>query len=155
MFVFCLKLTSPFHFYFFTALFSNGRIVCFGANNVGCLGVNSTQTMSTLGGITSLGFITFSDTIPAIQMSQSSVSRDSCVLFANGRVRCWGANSNQQLGDATSLSRGTNTSANSMSTATFVSFKASINAIPIVTVALGWYDELSLKTYIYIYIYIY
>jgi hypothetical protein len=142
------------HPFLILALFSIGRIVCFGDNSNGYLGVNSFQTMIALGGITSLGFITFSDTIPAILMSQSGTSSSTCALFVNGRVRCWGTNVNQQLGDASIQARGTNTALNSVTTATFVSFKASINTIPITSVDLGTYSLTFFKE-IYIYICIY
>ncbi len=114
-------------------LFSNGRILCWGDNTGGLAGINNIRTP--VGDpdmrVSTMDFIEFSDTLPAIQIHANNAI---CGLFSNRRVRCWGANDAQQLGDTTSLSRG---SSLSVTTTVFVSFLASIDTIPIASVSVG------------------
>ncbi len=79
-------------------------------------------------------FVTFSDTIPAIEIA---ANWQICAVFLNNRVRCFGNNNVGELGDGTFISRGTVTS--SVTTATFVTFAATINTIPVKSVAAGGY----------------
>jgi alpha-tubulin suppressor-like RCC1 family protein len=124
-------------------LFANGRVLCWGGNGDGVLGINSTTDVVGPAAIASQGYISFSSTFPVVQLScQVHV----CAVFANGRVSCWGVNDSQQLGEnlPNTNSRGTDT--NTMANAVFVSFATSINTIPVIQVSTG--------KYIYIYIYI-
>jgi alpha-tubulin suppressor-like RCC1 family protein len=115
------------------ALFTQGGIICWGLNSFGLLGRNDNVSQGHLGTITTLDFIRFSDTIPALQIA--GAHEHACALFLNKRVRCWGKNVNHNLGDTTSVSRGT--AANPLSTAVFVTFNDSINGIPIEDVQGG------------------
>jgi hypothetical protein len=65
----------------------------------------------------------------------------SCGLFINNRLRCWGYNAQEQLGDSTSADKGSGPAPNSIANSLFVTFAVSINSIPIVSAALGTYFE--------------
>jgi alpha-tubulin suppressor-like RCC1 family protein len=67
------------------ARFSNGGLRCWGANN-GLLGIGSTANY--ISPISSLGFIAFSDSLPAVDLSVDSINGHSCALFSNQRIRC-------------------------------------------------------------------
>jgi hypothetical protein len=81
-----------------------------------------------------LSFITFSDTLPATQITGAD---HACALHVNRRVRCWGRNNEEQLGDGTSSNRGSGAGALSIPSAVYVTFAPSINTIPIVAVDAG------------------
>jgi alpha-tubulin suppressor-like RCC1 family protein len=116
------------------ALFTSGRLICWGFNSVGQLGRNDNVSQGLLGTMTTLDFISFSDTIPALQIAGHS-GQHACALFLNRRVRCWGSNTNQNLGEGTTIHRGT--AVYPLSTSVFVTFNASINNIPIEEVQGG------------------
>jgi alpha-tubulin suppressor-like RCC1 family protein len=117
---------------FTCALFTNGGIICWGNGAYGVLGTDSTTNVADT---TTLNFLSFSDTLPAISLA--SGQSHSCAIFATQRVRCWGKNMAEQLGDKSTLDRGSGTGSYSLSSALFVSFSASINSVPIVDVSLG------------------
>jgi hypothetical protein len=85
----------------------------------------------------SLDYINFSDTVPSIMISVYDAH--ACSLSITRRVRCWGWNGAQQLGDTTSASRGTS-STDSISLSVYVTFAPSINSIPITNLAVGTYE---------------
>jgi alpha-tubulin suppressor-like RCC1 family protein len=117
------------------ALFSQGRVICWGENNNGQLGRDGTVDVgATAGEMATLSFITFSDTLPAMQITGTN---HVCALHVNRRVRCWGRNNEEQLGNGTASNRGSGTGALSVTNAVYVTFAPSINTIPIVAVDAG------------------
>ncbi len=110
-------------------MFSNGRILCWGDGTSGRLGQDSTTSLGAdTNPLNAVQFIEFSDTVPATYIGGSSAV---CAVFANRRVRCWGDNSAQQLGD------GSGTGDNSIQSAVYMTFAATINTIPIIAVDVG------------------
>ena len=69
-------------------LFAGGRIRCWGSNQYGQSGTQSPQVVNGEQ-IASLGYIPFSDSEEATAVSCSP--QKSAALFANGKVRVWGA----------------------------------------------------------------
>jgi hypothetical protein len=61
-----------------SALFSNGGIICYGANHYGQLGINSIAAMGGAGTLTILTFISFSDTLPAIMVIYQLIVLQHC-----------------------------------------------------------------------------
>lgn len=117
------------------ALFSHGRIICWGWNGNGILGTDNTISVgSNSVGLETVSFISFSDTLPALQITGSS---HACAIFVNRRVRCWGANGNAQAGDTTTTSRGRGAGDVSITSTVFVTFALTINTIPVVAISAG------------------
>jgi alpha-tubulin suppressor-like RCC1 family protein len=87
-------------------LFSNGGVRCFGYGLYGQLGTGSTANVGDQANeMSQLGFIAFSnDGIAATQVSAGEWY--TCVLFANGGVRCFGYGSNGQLGTGSTANVG-------------------------------------------------
>lgn len=108
--------------------------MCWGLGNTGAHGLNNSIHIGYLGTLSTLSMIKFSDTIPAVQVS---VSQHVCVLFSNQRVRCFGNNGSQQLGDTTFLHKGVAADHRSVSKSVFVDFSPSINSLPIISVSVG------------------
>ncbi len=98
------------------------------------MGINSSTDVTGAAAIAALGYIAFSDTIPAIQIS---LHVHACGLFANARVRCWGINYEQQLGDGIDGNENRGTSGYPISGAVFATFNPTINTVPILNVAVG------------------
>lgn len=84
------------------ALLNNGEVKCWGRNSYGALGNNTHDSQytpvnvcadenceSSLGGVTAI----------------SAGAYFTCALMASGGVKCWGHNSNWQLGDGTQATR--------------------------------------------------
>jgi alpha-tubulin suppressor-like RCC1 family protein len=147
-----------FEIFFHIALFVSGAIACWGVNNFGQLGVDSVQNLGSPGTLSSLGPIQFSDSFPAIEISLQA--NHACALFTNRRVRCWGHNAHEQLGDTTTLNRGSGRGALSVSSSVFVTFAAAINTVPIVAVSVGGYfhvhfHTINIYTTIFFYVIIY
>lgn len=68
----CSSLIMQMHFILpSSALFSQGGIICWGLNHHGQNGLNSVIDMNLAGTITSLNFISFSDTLAAIMVISS------------------------------------------------------------------------------------
>ncbi|MFN3199957.1 MAG: thrombospondin type 3 repeat-containing protein [Bradymonadia bacterium] len=95
------------------ALLDNGRVKCFGYNNVGQLGYGYTSNRGTshshLGdnlAYVDLGNDANGDPLLATQISV--VNDHSCARLSTGRVKCWGRNSNGQLGVLSTAHRGDN-----------------------------------------------
>ena len=79
------------------ALFSNGGIRCWGENEDGQLGVGNIDNLGNgPNEIETLPFVLFSGTATAISVS-SGLSHN-CALFSDQSIRCWGLNTNGQLG---------------------------------------------------------
>lgn len=74
------------------ALTASGGVKCWGANNAGQLG-DGTQ----INRLEPVGVIGLSQGVTAISVG----AWHSCALLANGGVKCWGGNSDGQLGDGT------------------------------------------------------
>jgi hypothetical protein len=131
-----------------TALFVHGRITCWGWNVFGTMGIDSTTDVIGTAAVAALKYIAFSDTIPAVQIS---LHVHACALFANSRVRCWGLNAEQQLGEGPVVifQRGDGT--NRMAGAVFITFSPNINTIPVINVAVGRYIDISYYIYIEIF----
>ncbi len=117
------------------ALFATGRIICWGGSTKGETGRDSLVSIGSLGTVSLLDSIRFSDTLMAIQMSSGYYH--SCAVFANRRVRCWGWNEDQALGDGTTIDKGTNNGLGSIAESKFVTFAPSVNVVPIVAVSVG------------------
>ena len=109
--------------------------MCWGWGIMGQPGLDSTANVGTPGTMASHGYIEFSDTIPAYQISSSM--RHACALLVNSRVRCWGKNSEQQLGNRNTYNIGSGPGVSSIRRAEFVVFAASINTLAVTTVATG------------------
>jgi alpha-tubulin suppressor-like RCC1 family protein len=75
-----------------------GAVKCWGQNDWGQLGDNSTQSRATPVNVVGLG-----SGVVEVAIGISS----SCALLASGEVRCWGANFAGQLGDGSTNSRTT------------------------------------------------
>lgn len=82
------------------ALLTTGAVKCWGQNNNGQLGDNTTTYRSTPVDVTGLS---------AGVVQISSGLRHVCALFDTGGVKCWGWNSDGQVGDGTVTQRNTPT----------------------------------------------
>ncbi len=79
---------------FSCALLASGQIKCWGANDLGQLGNNSTVQSSVPVDVTG-----FSE--PVKQISVGFNGRHACALTQSGKIRCWGNNFYSQLGKVT------------------------------------------------------
>ncbi len=70
---------------------------------------------------------------------------------SNQRVRCWGGNWAQQLGDGSFANRGSGRGDLSLKSAVFVTFAPNINSQPIVAVEAGAYAAINIYIWNYIY----
>ncbi|HMA92307.1 MAG TPA: trypsin-like serine protease, partial [Polyangiaceae bacterium] len=76
------------------ALYGNGQVRCWGSNTGGQLGNGTTRPMQ-LGQTAAAA----SDVVFDAEVHQLATASDhTCVLLGNGTLRCWGLNTNQQLG---------------------------------------------------------
>ncbi len=123
-------------------LFSHGFISCFGSNADGRLGLNWPVTSHVVGAaaVKALGYISFSDTLPAVQLS---MYRHVCAIFVNRRMRCWGNNDAQQLGRGVSNVVDVGADSLKMSAAVFVTFTATLNTLPVNAIATGRYGKIN------------
>ncbi len=79
------------------AIFRGGRVRCWGRGGGGRLGTGSISNVgSAFGQMSTLGFVVFSDGVPAAQVSAGYAH--TCVAFDNGGVRCFGTGQNGALG---------------------------------------------------------
>ncbi|MDB4602745.1 hypothetical protein OAH71_02415 [Euryarchaeota archaeon] len=80
------------------AILDNGSVSCWGRNNVGQLGDGTNVDRSTPGLTLSLG-------VGRTAVTISAGVDNTCVILDDGLAKCWGGNSNGQLGDGTSTDR--------------------------------------------------
>ncbi len=120
-------------------LFTHGRILCWGSCSSGRCGrdVTDLESGNHLSPLRSLALISFSDNLPALFIGGGS--RFFCAIFANERLRCWGLNSNQELGDRTTVSKGLGSGSVSITRAVYVTFAPTIDTIPVIAVDGGRY----------------
>jgi alpha-tubulin suppressor-like RCC1 family protein len=78
------------------AVRADGTVACWGANDSGQLGIGTTDPQLSPVTVSSL-------TDPAVAIAAGE--SHTCALVASGTVRCWGLNSNGQLGDGTTTTR--------------------------------------------------
>lgn len=72
------------------ALFRNGRLRCWGANNKGQLGYDNAATDPVISLASSLPFVTFNDTLGAVQVAAGDAH--SCIITTRAKIRCFGSN---------------------------------------------------------------
>eukprot|EP00161_Ancyromonas_sigmoides_P016104 TRINITY_DN4285_c1_g1_i2.p1 TRINITY_DN4285_c1_g1~~TRINITY_DN4285_c1_g1_i2.p1 ORF type:complete len:302 (+),score=61.96 TRINITY_DN4285_c1_g1_i2:74-907(+) len=74
------------------AVFEGGGIRCWGVTADGVLGLDAPGSFigDVSGETANIVALTFSDTVPATLVSAGA--SQTCALFANGRIRCWGKN---------------------------------------------------------------
>ncbi len=142
-----------FHLCSLLVLISNGRVLCWGYNDYGQLGRDGTASFGATGSLATAQAIVFSDTVPAISIATQAVH--VCAAFANGKSRCWGFNSSEQLGDGTTIYRGSAPGFYSVSLAPYISFGPAMTHL-VVQVTTGSYeitlpifDEVFLQILIY------
>jgi alpha-tubulin suppressor-like RCC1 family protein len=86
------------------AILGGGRVKCWGDNGAGQLGLGDTETRGDdPGELRTLPFVDLGDA-PAGALSLGT--RHSCALLGNGVVKCWGDNSDGQLGLGDTEARG-------------------------------------------------
>jgi alpha-tubulin suppressor-like RCC1 family protein len=73
------------------ALFSDSTVQCWGSNSYGELGNNSTTASLTPVSVTGLAAGTIS--------SVSAGKNNTCAVFSNNTIQCWGVNGSGQLGN--------------------------------------------------------
>lgn len=76
------------------ALLDTGFVRCWGQNNYGQLGLNSTQNVGDAEAITNFGYVN----LGGIATSIAAGLNHTCALLDTGNVRCWGFNGYGQLG---------------------------------------------------------
>jgi alpha-tubulin suppressor-like RCC1 family protein len=101
---------------------SQGLVRCWGLNDAGQLGTDSTVTR---GEDTDATF----SSMPYIALPESDYIMDlatgvdhTCIVYRTGRIRCWGGNTSGQLGVDSTVPFGSGTGALALSSAPLVSF---------------------------------
>jgi hypothetical protein len=117
------------------ALFSHGRLQCWGKNGSGEVGIGDTTPKY----VSESRFIEFSDNLGATFVAAGS--EHFCAIFGNARTRCWGVNDKQQLGERTFDTKGSDNLGYSVRKCEFVTFAPSINTMPVIALALGLYTD--------------
>ena len=105
------------------ALFADGKVRCWGYNNNARLGIGSTGGIigSAAGHMTTLSAINFAEpTVRAVNIA--SGGNHNCVLFENGRIRCFGYSSYGQLGYGSTSLVGNSGGAAGMLTIPYIDF---------------------------------
>jgi len=87
------------------ALFQSGRVKCWGKNSNGQLGYSDSNNRGDSSGEMGSA-LKFLDLGPEKVISLALGGDHSCALFESGRVKCWGQNSNGQLGYGDRSQRG-------------------------------------------------
>lgn len=88
------------------ALLSDGRVKCWGHNEVGQLGYGDTEGRGDgcVGSVCPEGYREMGDLLPAVPLGPEAPVQiaagavHSCVRFVDGTLKCWGGNSYGQLG---------------------------------------------------------
>ncbi|GMU02576.1 hypothetical protein KH5H1_66960 [Corallococcus caeni] len=75
-------------------LLDTGLVRCWGRNDFGQLGYNTTQNLGDGEAVTAFGYVNLGG--PAIRIATGK--DHSCAVMATGKVRCWGRNQYGQLG---------------------------------------------------------
>ncbi|MGE3974490.1 MAG: RCC1 domain-containing protein [Bdellovibrionales bacterium] len=80
------------------ALFENGRVKCWGYNYTGALGLGHTQTLGRNAG-------EMGDRLPFVELGTDIKVKhlavgfyNTCAVFEDGKIKCWGRNNAGQLG---------------------------------------------------------
>ncbi len=87
------------------ALLSSGKVKCWGNNDDGQLGLGDTNSRG--GSPTDM-----SDALPAVDISSTPVKKialglvNTCAILQTGALKCWGNNTNGQLGIGSTVSKG-------------------------------------------------
>jgi alpha-tubulin suppressor-like RCC1 family protein len=76
------------------ALLDNGLVRCWGRNNYGQLGYNTTENVGDGEAIASYGYVN----LGGIAVKLAAGDEHTCALMNTGKVRCWGRNTYGQLG---------------------------------------------------------
>ncbi|MGE3975737.1 MAG: RCC1 domain-containing protein [Bdellovibrionales bacterium] len=91
---------------FTCAVFSNGRMKCWGDNTIGQLGLGDQKSRGLKPG-------EMGNALPYVDLGSNSKIKNidigihhSCALFENGRMKCWGSNQYGQLGLGDRVRRG-------------------------------------------------
>ncbi len=133
------NIESLFFSFLRAALFSNAKIICWGSNSNGQLGLAfDAPNFGESDELRQAAFLAFSDTLGAVQLALGD--EHACAVFVNAKVRCWGANDAGQLGDATLVDRGSFLT-HPLAEATFAVFAPSIDPIPVVAVSAAAYPS--------------
>jgi alpha-tubulin suppressor-like RCC1 family protein len=86
------------------ALFQSGLVYCWGRNNFGQLGYNSTDNLADGEPVTSFGYVSLGD-----QATRIAAGGDhTCAVLTSGALRCWGLNTSGQLGRGNTANIGDN-----------------------------------------------
>lgn len=81
-------------YYHACAVLEDGRVKCWGRNNGGQLGYGNIGNIGDNEPISSVGYVGVGTNIQKIEAN----FLNTCALFDNGRVKCWGHNSSGNLG---------------------------------------------------------
>ena len=92
------------------ALLTDGKMKCWGRNDVGQLGDGTTTSSSTPVEVSNI------KTATSIALG----GYHSCALLTDGAMKCWGNNDQGQLGDGTTTNRATPVEASGITTATSI-----------------------------------
>ncbi len=74
------------------AILADDRVICWGENNWGQLGVS---------GMTSVPFPVFVQGLRGTPVNLAAGEEHTCAILTDGRVQCWGGNASGQLGNGT------------------------------------------------------
>jgi alpha-tubulin suppressor-like RCC1 family protein len=86
------------------ALFDTGLVRCWGQNQYGQLGYNTTEHVGDGEAIASYGYVNLGGVATKI----AAGANHTCALMDTGKVRCWGLNEHGQLGYGNTLNVGDN-----------------------------------------------
>lgn len=78
------------------ALLENKKVQCWGENNFGQLGLGHTNNIGDDESLSGLGYLQLGGNV--VKMDISTISFHSCALLESGTLKCWGKNSEGQLG---------------------------------------------------------
>lgn len=82
--------------YYNCALLENKRIQCWGDNQYGQLGYGDTEHIGDNESLSGLPYVNVGADV--VQMDISTISSHTCVALSSGDLKCWGLNSQGQLG---------------------------------------------------------